>query len=285
MKIVQFLGGLGNQMFQYAFYKALQNKYKDVKVDLLSFNDYKLHNGFELDFIFNIKINKANSFVSKLYNPKYRNWTVRKLRRLLNLKKVYFEEKECFIYDENLLAYPSKRFYWGYWQTEKYFKHIEAEIRNDFIFKTPLNKKNELLFEKIKNTTSVAVHIRRGDYVNHPLFGDICDENYYNKAIKHIQLEVKKPTFFIFSNDMVWCKNQLNLPNATYVDWNIGDDSYIDMQLMSYCKHNIIANSSFSWWAAWLNNNGNKIVIAPQMWINNVDNAVIDILPTQWIKI
>lgn len=285
MIIVQFVGGLGNQMFQYAFYKTLQSKNKKVKADLVRFSIYEYHNGFEIEDIFNISLDKVTPFRSKLYNPLYRSWAIRKLRRLLFLKNLHFEEKNDFIFDSDVFLRSKKKYFMGHWQTEKYFKGIETEIKNDFIFKVPLNTKNQLLSEKVKNTNSVAIHVRRGDYINHPLFGNICNENYYNKAIKYMQINVSNPAFFIFSNDILWCKNQFNLPNATYIDGNIGCNSYIDMQLMSYCKHNIIANSSFSWWAAWLNHNENKMVVAPKKWLNNIDNEVIDIVPTQWIKL
>ena len=285
MKIVKFLGGLGNQMFQYAFYKSLSINSKNVKSDITGFQTYSLHNGFELENIFNISMNNANPFTINLYDKTYKTWHIRKLRRLLNLKRLYFEEREWSIYDENTLKDSKKVFYWGYWQNEKYFKNIEEQIRNDFIFKNILDSRNHLICEKIKNTNSVSIHIRRGDYVNHPLFGDICNEDYYVKAIKHIQLKVDNPEYFIFSNDISWCKKHLKLLDATFIDWNIGKQNFIDMQLMSYCKHNVIANSSFSWWAAWLNNNENKMVFAPKKWRNDINNTSIDILPEQWIKI
>lgn len=281
MKIVKFLGGLGNQMFQYAFYLSLAKRYSNIKADVSGFDDYLLHNGLELENIFNIKLDKANPLIVKIFNPKYSAWKYRKLRRILNLKKAFYNEKKFFIFDEEALINSKSRMYWGYWQNENYFKHITEEVRSSFIFKYPLESENLKISKLILNSESVSIHVRRGDYVGHSLLGGICDLNYYNEAISIIQKRTINPLFFIFSNDIDWCKTNLNLKNAHYISWNENEKSYIDMQLMSICKHNIIANSSFSWWGAWLNDNQDKIVISPKKWINSSsDSPAIE----EWIK-
>lgn len=283
MKIVRILGGLGNQMFQYAFYKALEKRHKKVLADLTLFKDYELHNGFELNDVFGIDLREAPQFIINLYDTPNKKWLFRKLRRIINLKNTYKEEIHEFLFDPSFLSDPKPRLYYGYWQNEQYFEDID--IRNDFKFKSPLSEKNQQILNRIENTQSVSIHIRRGDYVNHPLLGNICELPYYQAAISLMDSKLKNPSYFIFSNDITWCKTHLSLEKATYIDWNTAKDSYIDMQLMSACKHQIIANSSFSWWGAWLNQNPNKIVIAPDKWINGEKFNNSEIVPKTWIKI
>jgi len=283
MKIVRFTGGLGNQMFQYAFYKSLKKNNQKVLADLSPFEGHECHNGFELNHVFGIELNKASKFIIDLYYTPNRKWLFRKLRRLLIMKNTHKEELNEFIFDESFFTDRKSQIYSGYWQHERYLKDID--IREDFVFKKPLSTQNQQLKEKIEQTSSVSIHVRRGDYINHPLLGNICDLQYYHSAIELIQSKVDNPVYYIFSNDIHWCKESLRLKNAIYIDWNTGNNSSIDLQLMSLCKHQIIANSSFSWWAAWLNTNINKIIIAPQIWINGEKFRNIDIVPKSWIKI
>lgn len=285
MKIIRFLGGLGNQMFQYAFYKALQKRNSNVKADVQGFKDYNLHNGLELERIFNINLNKASAFTSNLYYIHNRTWAYRKLRTILNIKKYYKEEPILFSFDPFFLEDPKPAYYWGYWQNEQYFKDIAEEIRVDFQFKNPLEKKNKDLLVQICQHNSISLHIRRGDYLKDPFLGGLCGQDYYQHAINYIHLHVKSPKFFVFSDDILWCRENLTLPNITFIYWNKGSSSYVDMQLMSACKHHIIANSSFSWWAAWLNSNSDKIVIAPKKWANDPNASVNMTFPVNWIII
>src|SRR5690554_11555 len=250
MKIVRFLGGLGNQMFQYAFYKSLTNKFGSVKADLTEFDGYNLHNGFELERIFPITLDKAPPLLVKLYDPRHRSWLHRKLRRTAGLKHAFYEEKALFQYDPNPFEDKTSRLYWGYWQNERYFSKIEDKLRKDFQFKLPLDERNKSVLQQIQSGNSVSIHVRRGDYLNNELLGGICGQAYYRRAIDRIVDLTTDPVFFIFSNDMAWCQSNLNLPKAHFISWNHGDQSYINMQLMSHCKHYIISNSSFSWCAA-----------------------------------
>ncbi|TKC55812.1 alpha-1,2-fucosyltransferase [Pedobacter hiemivivus] len=286
MKIVKFLGGLGNQMFQYAFYRALSKRHKTVKADLSGYSNYPLHNGFELEKIFNLDLKKASPFIIKLYDPTVRTWYIRKLRKILLLEKAYKAEKDPFLFDEEKLKDKGPKLYWGYWQNQKYFIDIEQELRANFQFKNEVSKTNENFLQQILRSNSISVHIRRGDYVGHESLGGLCDLAYYREAITIMRAKIKTPSFFIFSDDMEWCRKNLPLPeNTTLIEGNNGLNSYIDMQLMSNCKHNIIANSSFSWWAAWLNQNPDKIVIAPKKWINDDNYNDSDIIPKTWLKI
>ncbi|WP_293788902.1 alpha-1,2-fucosyltransferase [uncultured Pedobacter sp.] len=284
MKIIKFLGGLGNQMFQYAFYKSLQNRGIKVYADLSDFEEYPLHNGYELENIFNLKVKIPNKFLLELFRPDQSKWIFRKLKRILNLKNTCRVEESEFNFDASFLN-NTNNYYSGYWQNEGYFRNIADKIKHEFIFPKIKEIENQTVLQQILNTESVSIHIRRGDYLKDPLLGNICDLNYYEQAISIINLKVKNPRYFVFSDDIVWCRQNLKLQNITYIDWNDGRNSYLDMQLMSNCKHNIIANSSFSWWGAWLNNNGDKLVIAPKKWVNNINVDDTDICPKSWIKI
>lgn len=273
-------------MFQYAFYSALSKRHKTVKADLSGYKNYPLHNGFELEDIFNLNLKKTSPFILKLYDPAIRTWYIRKLRHVLQLKKVYEIENDPFLFDEVKLKAKGPKLYWGYWQNQSYFIDIEQEIRTAFKFKNELSETNENYLQHICRSNSISLHIRRGDYVGHESLGGLCSLNYYKEAIDIIEAKIENPSFFIFSDDMEWCKSNLPLPQKTvFVEGNKGPSSYVDMQLMSNCKHNIIANSSFSWWGAWLNENPNKIVIAPSKWINDDNYNDSDIIPKTWIKI
>lgn len=285
MKIIRFLGGLGNQMFQYAFYKALQKRHQNVKADVQGFKDYSLHNGLELENIFDITLNKASAFTSNLYYIHNRSWPYRKLRAILNIKKNYEEELSLFSFDPTFLENAESAYYWGYWQNELYFKDIADDLRKDLEFKNPLTERNQDLQSLICKQNSVSIHVRRGDYIENSLLGGLCGKEYYQKAIDYINLHVETPTFFIFSDDIAWCTENLNLTNSSFISWNKGLTSYVDMQLMSCCKHQIIANSSFSWWGAWLNSNPKKIVIGPKKWTNDSNHSTQMLFPDNWIKL
>jgi len=171
----------------------------------------------------------------------------------------------------------------GNWINERYFKHIEKELKEDFKFTNELKGKNLSISNKMREENSVSIHVRRGDYVNTPL--DILNIDYYKKAIRLIKEKVENPVFYIFSNDENYVKEKFDfLDNKYIINWNRGRNSYIDMQLMSLCKHNIIANSTFSFWGAYLNNNANKIVICPNILYKDKNN-IQSISCEDWIKI
>lgn len=286
MQIIWCLGGLGNQMFQYAFYRCLQLENKDVALDLSEFKNYSLHNGFELTKIFSININEPDySLVDEIKKAAASTSIWSKIYRKLKLPTRYIVQNN-FNYNPKYcnFANTQTKYLEGYWQSEKYFSDYADVIRNDFTF-PDIDNYNELYVTKIQQTNAVSVHIRMGDYVNHPLHGEICTLEYYTQAIEIIKSKIANPMYFVFSNDIEWCKQNLEMSNAVYVTGNVDGNSYRDMQLMSMCKHNVIANSSFSWWGAWLNNNPNKVVIAPSKWFNDESINTCDLLPESWIKI
>ncbi|MGQ4003439.1 alpha-1,2-fucosyltransferase [Francisellaceae bacterium CB52] len=280
MKIIKVLGGLGNQMFQYAFYlqQKATSQGSDTLLDISAFDKYKLHNGYELQKVFqNIDHKYAtNDELKKLYGFYYY------LGKLAQKSSKYIKQTD-FGYNQKYLNLDQGYFN-GYWQSEKYFKNVENHLREHFEF-PELDLKGKELLNDLENKNTVSIHIRRGDYINHPDHGGICDQAYYQKAIKHFNQNIDNCHFMIFSNDIDWCKENIVTKSVSYVDWNAGENSYRDMHLMSLCKHNIIANSSFSWWGAWLNKNPDRIVIAPSKWLNSEQINQTDICPDDWIRI
>jgi hypothetical protein len=176
----------------------------------------------------------------------------------------------------------------GYFQSEKYFKDVEQVIRNDLRFrKDAFGPEGAICKKQIVNLNSVGVHIRRGDYVTGKLH-NMCNLAYYRRSIKYMQDQLVAPHFFVFSDDIGWCSENLHMSNCSFVDIKASrKNPIIDFQLMSSCKHNIISNSTFSWWAAWLNQNHEKKVIAPKRWFNDErmnDLALKDTIPDDWVR-
>jgi len=291
MKIVKVIGGLGNQMFQYAFFIALSKRFldEDILVDCSFFDSYGLHNGLELESVFDIKLPKASKRQLLQVRWPVKNYNMyRVIRKFFPNRKTVYIEVEEFVFDKFVFEQKGDIYFDGYWQNHLYFNDISKIISTSFIFKNILDERNEDLLRYIKNEkSSISIHVRRGDYLKSNLYKGLCDLDYYRNAIKYIINKLDNPVFFVFSNDIDWCKdNLMDLLNAfptTFVSWNDGKNSYIDMQLMSCCKCNIIANSSFSWWAAWLNSFCDKIVIAPTKWINRSKSE--NIIPDEWIRL
>jgi hypothetical protein len=285
MIIVRIIGGLGNQMFQYALYRSLKEKGREVKMDLSGFANYGLHNGYELSSIFEVKESIASEHEIKMLSDSSEDFFNKAKRKLMGRKKSHFIQQE-FRFLPQVIELENV-YLDGYWQSEKYFKDNKDAIKNDFQFKNTLDAHNQEIVNKMNQTNSVSIHVRRGDYISDSqaakVHGGITTLAYYKKAIDMINDKVDHPVFFIFSDDIAWVRENINPQNSYFIDWNQGKDSYKDMQLMSSCKHNIIANSSFSWWGAWLNKNDSKIVVSPNKWFNT-KNAE-DVIPDDWVKI
>lgn len=290
MNIVNISAGLGNQIFQYAFYRALRAKDADTKMDISDFNYRNHHNGYELESIFNIcpdyatrKECDALADLSKSLLSDIR----RKIFRIhLKCQGQVLSEAAIGCQYHAQLFNNKNSYFVGFWQTEKYFKSIEQQLREELVFKNALDNENQKIAHLIADCNAVSLHVRRGDYVKArrvDTFGSVCSLDYYNKAVEHIQSRIDNPRFFVFSDDMLWVKENIKLNNAVYVDINRGKNSFKDMHLMSLCKHNIIANSSFSWWGAWLNANESKIVVAPSVWVRC--HEMPDVVPDSWLQI
>lgn len=278
MKIVNITGGLGNQMLQYAFACKLKHLFPSEKIllDLTNFKGYEWHS-YELDYVFDVKIPVASSLqVCRFTIPFSANTnfgsTLNKYFGRFFIRDIYEEKnKDYFLFNPAPFAITKSCYYSGYWFNEGYFSDIKDEILNVFSFKRPLNSYSLNLKKQIESTNSVSIHVRRGNYLLFDEYKNICERPYYEKAIKYMKEHVNNPHFFVFSNDIQWCQENLGdlMDNYTFSENNDPQNNYIDMQLMSCCKHNIIAHSSFSWWGAWLNNNEGKIVVAPYKWKNS----------------
>lgn len=286
MVIVKVMGGLGNQMFQSALYRSLETEGREVCMDLSHIRKYgNNHNGYELERIFGLKYQEAPETEMKRLADLQLTYWGRLKRKIGGIRKTTHYLEQNYAYKPQILQ-NENIYLEGYWQTEKYFIKIRETILKDFTFPEIEDEKNKRLMENIQHSNSVGIHIRRGDYLednNLESHGRVCDIKYYQKAVEYIKRHVSKPAFYVFSDDMEWVKENLNLENAQFVNWNHKTDSYRDMQLMSICNHQIIANSTFSWWAAWLNENPQKIVVVPSTWINGMDTP--DIWCEEWVKI
>lgn len=290
MNIVRISAGLGNQMFQYAFFRALQTKHPETKMDISEFKYRKHHYGYELEKLFAIiptyadrKECDAMADLSKDIFSEFR----RKILKIKRKTKAEFidEGKLTYMFHPELLE-KENAYFQGFWQTEKYFASVQDKIRQELSFKIALDEKNQSIADEIAAVNAVSIHVRRGDYIKERRYqniGSVCSDKYYQSAIEHMQSKLKEVKYYVFSDDIDWVKSNLRLKNARYIAHNTAENSFRDMQLMSLCKHNIIANSSFSWWGAWLNSNPSKIVIAPNIWFR--DTEMPDIVPESWIRI
>lgn len=175
----------------------------------------------------------------------------------------------------------------GYFQSQKYFGDIERQIRRELQFRKPFSGGSISAIEKmIRDTNSVAVHVRRGDYLKLPLH-NVCNENYYSRSVEYFRDAHCEPRFFVFSDDIRWCSSNMKGAEFTFVDINVPDQRLVEFQLMSSCRHNIISNSSFSWWAAWLNASPGKVVVSPNRWFNDRvmnEQALEHTIPDSWIR-
>lgn len=278
MLVVNTNSQLGNQMFQYALYRKLIHQGRKVKLDLSYYNQHPEHYGLD---IFNLSINKANAKEIAISKDEYRSFLSRLRRRLFGKRNCIINEidTQSMAYNDSVFKLRDGYLY-GYWQSERYFNDIRHILLSEFQFSGIKDERNEILISTLHSTTSVSIHIRRGDYLNgFPLMS----KDYYVEAMDYFTKKYNQVYFVVFSNDMQWAKENVIFENGMYVEWNTGKESYIDMYLMTQCKHNIIANSSFSWWGAWLNQNMKKEVIAPSKWFFH--RATPDVYCKGWIII
>jgi Glycosyl transferase family 11 len=289
--LVEIAGGLGNQMFQYAFYLKLKSCGYNAK--LYYDQRQQLHNGFELENIFNLNIKFVNESEINFLLDKSQTLFSKVKRKLLgNNPSFYWEHDKGYEYKPEILN-PLKSIYLqGCWLSEKYFFDISKQIKEAFTFvDIQLNAENCLVYESIiDNAASVSVHIRRGDYLKSKVNLNIAYDVYLKECFDYIKQKILNPYFFIFSDDTDFVREllaKLNFDPNKYciVDNNKGSQSYIDMYFMTLCKHNIITNSTFSWWGAWLNENDAKIVISPKHWFTTTELNKNSIIPDSWIKI
>ncbi len=271
--IVNLIGGVGNQMFQYALgYVVSKITGFELCVDLSSYENYKVRN-FELNK-FNIDIKLAEKYECDLLNRKH------------FFKKTLYKDKKKIFY-RNVLKIKHSAYLKGFWQSEKYFADFKDDIFSLFEFKDKNFIVNQDLLEDIKNSNAVSINLRLGDYINNnenKRIHFVCKKDYYSNALKYISQKVDNPKYFVFSDDIDGSKEFLpqgyDFVYANTANWQE------DMYFMTQAKHNIVANSSFSWWAAWLNKNLDKIVLAPDKWYTKAAKINDkDVVPESWVKI
>lgn len=289
--ITRLYGGLGNQLFQYAAGRALAERLKvQLKIDISEFEIYPLRH-FELNkFSINAEIATQKDVAHLVIKPSSftRNVCRTAIKLGLVCNRIPFKEKQ-FNYDELFEKIRHPICLDGYWQSEKYFKSAENKIRSELVLANELGDTSKTILSEIQQSPSISLHIRRGDYVTSPSTAavhGVCSLDYYYSAVRHITTLIENPKFFVFSDDLQWAKDNLKIGYPIrFVEGSGPNRDVEDMWLMKECHHHIIANSSFSWWAAWLDSMQNKIVIAPRIWfLNNKLNAR-DLIPDQWNKI
>ncbi len=292
MIVVKLIGGLGNQMFQYALGRSLAlHRNEELLLDHSFFNEIGSHTPREYECgIFHLDSSIASDELLRSFDPSrfslLKNLLLEKflgshVKRRLNEKSHAFQS-EVFDAKGDLHLV-------GYWQTEKYFLQFEKEIRRDFEFARNAEGRNAELLLELSRLNGVSIHIRRGDYVTNTSANDfhgLCSLEYYSAGIEYVLSRVPDATFYVFSDDIEWARLNIRIPAPTiFIDHNQGRSSWEDMRLMSQCQHHIIANSSFSWWGAWLNPSPDKIVIAPSKWFADSSIPTDDIVPSTWIRI
>ena len=298
MIVVKLMGGLGNQMFQYAFAKNLSIKNNvPLKIDLSFLLDRSpkenfIFRDFDLD-IFNINFEVVQE--NEIENGSLFNASKGFLSSLFSKKKSLEDVKlmeDHFYFEEKNIKEDKDIYLEGYWQCEKYFHENETIIRKDFSFKYPLSVAESELNDLVSKVGSVCVNFRRTDFLdlkNSAETHGVVDYDYYIKAIDLIAKRIKSPHFFIFSDDIEWCKENVKITYPiTFVEHSFKGEKFSSyLQLMKNCKHFIIPNSTFAWWAAWLSESKDKIVIAPNNWFKDptLQSQTSDIIPSNWIKL
>ena len=290
MIIIRLKGGMGNQMFQYAFGKKIATELKtEMQLDLSSLLDRSkgdfVYRNYDLP-IFEVQDNLVMSpkFLQTIYKPKIPRIT-KMVRQYIDRGNKFIKEKH-FHFDPSLISNPvDNAVYEGWFQSAKYFEGIEKELREDFKFKKGILKTSQTLFEKIKSTNAICLNVRRTDFLKVDTL-NTTNKDYFFDAAKYVAAKIENPVFYIFSDDVEWCRANIILDHPVEVvgHEHRGEKFGNYMQLMVACKHFIIPNSSYAWWAVWLNEHKNKIVVAPQNWFNDAEIDTSDLVPKNWVR-
>ena len=289
MNRVAIFGGLGNQMFQYALAIVMEANGIPTKISVTEYLLNRHHQGFELLKAFNVPIpirdrikvfaiSRARQVLVNVNTIYFRQM----LTKILHSGNNIFHEAKEYTYDKRVFEQENS-FLIGTWQCIKYFESQKELIREVFNFNKPGDTLNLRIANEIQSKNSIAVHVRRGDFTTPGMSNSrmVIDSNsYYDKAIELMNMTIENPVFYIFSDDITWAKQRLKGSNIVFISHNTGSNSYLDMYLMSLCKHFVIANSSFSWWAAWLAENKDKKVFMPRPWVKNADCS--GLYPSGW---
>ncbi|HJV64635.1 MAG TPA: alpha-1,2-fucosyltransferase [Geomonas sp.] len=296
MVIVRLSGGLGNQMFQYAAARrlALVNQ-APLKLDLGWFRNIPrgdTHRVYELHVFNSIQEVASAREVRALQGINISGWpkiAKRFLKKTGLLIKTSAVREKFYHFDPEILGLTGDLHLDGYWQSPLYFDDVAEVIRSDFSLKPAPDEANAAMAARIAGVEAVSIHVRRGDYVSNQAIGQYHGSttlDYYRAAIGEMERRVKSPCFFVFSDDPAWVKDNLRITSPTvYVGHNGPDKGYEDLRLMTLCRHHVIANSSFSWWGAWLAGHAGQLVIAPKKWFNNEAVNTADLIPKGWLRL
>ena len=285
--IVRLLGGMGNQLFQYAMGRALADA-KGVELVLdPRFITRKAHiSGLAIE-LFNIRARFLDTSEYQDY-PEWR-WKLSRVLRKWIRPSFGFYHEVGFTFDEQLSSQirgkRSDTMLSGFWQSHQYFPVADV-LRQDLSLRQAFNTAQQTYAVAMQACNSVALHVRRGDYLNNPKAlakHGVCSLEYYQQAVNEINARIDNPVFYVFSDDPEWVRQNIAVDNAVFVS-DEGFDQEIDLMLIASCQHQIIANSSFSWWGAYLNPNSDKVVVAPTPWFD-ADISDADMSPPQWLKL
>lgn len=283
MIISNLTGGLGNQLFQYAAGKALAMRHGvSYKLDISAFNTTSLRHfdlqHFQMQPVF-ATADEINRLVPATLLQKAWQYAIPLSKR------TYYRER-YFHFDKSVMRLGAHVYLKGYFQSEKYFLPAKDSIRNEFTFREESIRHVKEFAATLLRGTSVSVHLRRGDYTSDPAsaaYHGVLDTDYYHQAVSLLLAKFPDASFYVFSDDIQRARNYFPFPHATFVSGNISRNHLEDLYLMSRCRHHIIANSSFSWWGAWLNPNPEKLVIAPKKWFDKGPQDTYDLYPENWI--
>jgi hypothetical protein len=296
MIVVRLMGGLGNQMFQYALGRRLATERRtELKLDLHFLLDRRpvenfVFRDYALD-VFKLTAKLArDADLKRIVSPPAGRWERAWDRLTRGDPFVTLREKQAFVVDENVLRAPRNAYLIGYWQNEKYLAPIARTLRNEFTFRRRLDGVCLPLAERLMFSNAVCLNVRRTDYVSNPdanAFLGVCGLDYYNRAVQVIASRVPDPEVFVFSDDVEWCKGHIRLDYPTTIVTHECAGQKFDhyLHLMTLCKHFVIPNSTFGWWAAWLCTYGPKIVVAPGKWVNDSAVDTSELTPAGWWRI
>lgn len=290
MIISQIFGGLGNQLFQYAAGRALAVRHgTTLRLDTSAFRQYKLRS-YDLR---HFRIEASEMSVPELealgLGVAKPGRLAHLARRLLGSPKVPVIKERGFGFDSRLLDAPDTCYLEGYWQSPRYFNSVAARIRSELGVREPLAGRNLEIARQMTHHTAVSLHVRRGDYVSNAhtsRYHGTCGPEYYAAAETLLQARVGEMHLYVFSDEPDWAEANLHfLSSATIVRHNGPEQGHEDLRLMSLCRHHIVANSTFSWWGAWLCNHADKLVVAPRNWFAEANLSAADLIPDDWIRV
>ncbi len=288
MIVVRLCGGLGNQLFQYAAGRALAHaRNTELVLDLAWYEDRPAVDTPRAYELTHYAIQARPADASEALWCRLHHGRLLHRLRFLPRRWRHFRERG-FAFDPRVLALPDDSYLYGYWQSPLYFEAIADLLRAELVPSVPLGGRDEEMAAMIAQGDAIAIHVRRGDYVAHQAAATthgLCSLDYYKAAAAQLLAHVRQPHFFVFSDDVAWTRTHLQLPGqVTYVDHNGPDAAFQDLRLMALCQHQIVANSSFSWWGAWLNPHPGKVVVAPARWFAD-GRDTRTLTPPDWVRL